>query len=206
MPESRSSFWMNMKIGLAGLGVVMGTTVFFVFRFVKTFEGKTYYKGIYNARQCLLLSHLVDCQLPLREHPRRSLGSRQWHPLRHRSPSAPSLLEPQVGFTMLFQRDRKYFLFFLDRLPTWHTVHSLAANRNLGILTLAFRFSHFSVYCLDKTSQPTTFLHRSAPSSYFDTILVITTFNKKCCSIGATVYYVYTALSEHQPVYPIANR
>ena len=38
MPESRSSFWMNMKIGLAGLGVVMGTTVFFVFRFVKTFE------------------------------------------------------------------------------------------------------------------------------------------------------------------------
>ena len=38
MPESRSSLWMNMKIGLAGLGVVMGTTVFFVFRFVKTFE------------------------------------------------------------------------------------------------------------------------------------------------------------------------
>ena len=187
-------------------------------------KSKTYYKGIFDARQCLLLSHLIDGQLPLREHPRRPLGSRQRHPLRHRSPSAPSLLEPQVGMTtMLFHKDGKYFqifntsrcsfkkieknfLIFLDRLPTWHTVHSLAANRNLGILTLAFRFSHFSVYCLDKTSQPTTFLHRSAPSSYFDTILVITTFNKKCCSIGATVYYVYTALSEHQPVYPIANR
>ena len=172
MPESRSSFWMNMKIGLAGLGVVMGTTVFFVFRFVKTFE------GIYDARQCLFLSHSIDCQLPLREHPRRPLGSRQRHPLRHRSPSAPSLLEPQVGLTtMLFQKDRKNFLIFLDRLPTWHTVHSLAANRNLGILTLAFRFSHFSVYCLDKSFQPTTFLHHSAPSSYFDMILVVTTFN-----------------------------
>ena len=110
---------------------------------------------------------------------------------------------------MLFQKDRKNFLIFLDRLPTWHTVHSLAANRNLGILTLAFRFSHFSVYCLDKSFQPTTFLHHSAPSSYFDMILVITPFicfNLESCSIGATVYYVYTALSEHQPVYPIENR
>ena len=138
---------------------------------------KTYYKGVFDARQYLLLSHLIDGQLPLREHPRRPLGSRQRHPLRHRSPSAPSLLEPQVGFTMLFQRDRKYFLFFLDRLPTWHTVHSLAANRNLGILTLAFRFSHFSVYCFHKSFQPTTLLHHSAPSSYFDIILVVTTFN-----------------------------
>ena len=185
MPESRSSFWMNMKIGLAGLGVVMGTTVFFVFRFVKTFE------GIYDARQCLFLSHSIDCQLPLREHPRRPLGSRQRHSLRHRSSPAPSLLEPQVGLTtMLFQKDRKYykfsrcsfqkieknFLIFLDRLPTWHTVHSLAANRNLGILTLAFRFSHFSLYCFHKSFQPTTFLHHYAPSPNFDTILVIKPF------------------------------
>ena len=74
---------------------------------------KTYYKGIFDARQCLLLSHLIDGQLPLREHPRRPLGSRQRHPLRHRSPSAPSLLEPQVGLTtMLFQRDGKYFQIF----------------------------------------------------------------------------------------------
>ena len=201
MPESRSSLWMNIKIGLAGLGVVMGTTVFFVFRFVKTFEGKTYYKGIYNARQCLLLSHLVDCQLPVREHPRRPLGSRQRHPLRHRSPSAPSLLEPQVGLTtMLFQRDRKYFLFVIGRRPTWHTVHSLAANRNLGILTLAFRFSDLS---FEKSFQPTTFLSFCAISVHRTPFIC---FNLKSCSIGATVYYVYTALSEHQPVYPIENR
>ena len=77
---------------------------------------------------------------------------------------------------MLFQKDRKNFLIFLDRLPTWHTVHSLAANRNLGILTLAFRFSHLSVYCLDKSFQPTTFLHHSALSPNFDTILVIKPF------------------------------
>ena len=73
---------------------------------------KKYYKGIFDATECLFLSHLIDGQLPLREHPRRPLGSRQRHPLRHRSPSAPSLLEPQVGLTMLFQKDRKYFQIF----------------------------------------------------------------------------------------------
>ena len=35
MPESRSSCWMNFSLGMAGLGVVMGVTVFFVFRSVK---------------------------------------------------------------------------------------------------------------------------------------------------------------------------
>ena len=35
MPESRSSCWMNFSLGMAGLGVVMGITVFFVFRSVE---------------------------------------------------------------------------------------------------------------------------------------------------------------------------
>jgi len=49
------------------------------------------------------------------------------------------------------------------RLADWHTLHSLAANRNLGLLTLAL-------------------------------------------SLASTVYYFYTAISEHQPVYPIKDR
>ena len=36
MPESRSSCWMTFSLGMAGLGVVMGITVFFVFRSVVT--------------------------------------------------------------------------------------------------------------------------------------------------------------------------
>ena len=71
----------------------------------------------------------------------------------------------------------------LFRLPTWHTVHSLAANRNLGLLTLAFRFILLTLY----PNQHNKLLFWSS-------------------SIGATVYYIYTAISEHQQVYPIEDR
>jgi len=55
-----------------------------------------------------------------------------------------------------------HLLFKNHRLHSWHTVHSLAANRNLGLLTLVL-------------------------------------------SVGATVYYVYMAIGEHQSVYPIKD-
>merc|ERR1719509_623463 len=51
-----------------------------------------------------------------------------------------------------------HLLYRNHRLADWHTLHSLAANRNLGLLTLAL-------------------------------------------SLASTVYYFYTAISEHQPVY-----
>lgn len=112
MPESRSSCWMTFSLGMAGLGVVMGITVFFVFSFL--------YGNIHAGLWALGSGILAAIVLHL------------------------------------------HLLFLNHRLPTWHTVHSLAANRNLGLLTLAF-------------------------------------------SIGATVYYIYTAISEHQPVYPIED-
>lgn len=53
-------------------------------------------------------------------------------------------------------------LYTNHRLHSWHTVHSLAANRNLGILTGVL-------------------------------------------SVGATVYYIYMAVSEGQQVFPIKD-
>jgi cation transport ATPase len=55
-----------------------------------------------------------------------------------------------------------HLLYRNQRLNSWHTLHSLAANRNLGVLALLG-------------------------------------------SLGAMVYYFYTAVSEHQEVYPIKD-
>ena len=121
-------------------------------------------------------------QLSVRQHPRWSVGTWKWDSCCHRSPLAPPLLEPQVYTTMYIL---SYFHQFppLFRLPTWHTVHSLAANRNLGLLTLAFRFILLTLY----------------PNQHYQLLFWSS-------SIGATVYYIYTAISEHQPVYPIEDR
>ena len=79
-------------------------------------------------------------QLSVRQHPRWSVGAWEWDSCCHRSPLAPPLPEPQVVWCS-FSSQAFYWVPPLFRLPTWHTVHSLAANRNLGLLTLAFRFS-----------------------------------------------------------------
>lgn len=55
-----------------------------------------------------------------------------------------------------------HLLYKNQRLNSWHTLHSLAANRNLGVLTLMG-------------------------------------------SLGAMIYYFYSAFSEHQEVYPIKD-
>jgi len=55
-----------------------------------------------------------------------------------------------------------HLLYKNHRLAEWHTVTSLTANRNLGILTLMG-------------------------------------------SLAATCYYWYTAVSQHQPMYPISE-
>jgi len=110
--ESRTGCVMKLKIGSAGLGMLMGLSAFFVF----SIQYHNYHAGLWA-----LLSFILS--------------------------------------TVVFHQHMLYSNF---RLEDWHTVHSLTALRNLGILTI------FS-------------------------------------SLGATVYYVYTAVSEGQEVYPISD-
>jgi len=73
-----------------------------------------------------------------------------------------------AGFWALLSGILATFVFHLHllyknhRLSSWHTVTSLTANRNLGILALL-------------------------------------------ASLTATTYYWYSAISEHQPMYPISE-
>ena len=94
MPESRSSCWMTFSLGMAGLGVVMGITVFFVFRSVVTPLNEKGSFILKMMRYRFFIRFLI--QLSVRQHPRWSVGAWEWDSCCHRSPLAPPLPEPQV--------------------------------------------------------------------------------------------------------------